>query len=313
MEGNKKDTTMDAIDSSSAANSGRGAKLASDNNREEEKKRDDRAFDVGDPGGENDGVEGNSNAPPNDDESSQASHEEDDDADTSESESDAEDPMVTTSDGRVLSAYELQREERIRRNKEYLQSLGLERPIGDSEQPRQQRRSKSKPALEKQRSSLRAKREVDYSEPKTSIASIIRDTASDKKKKRIPKKENKKKEPAKEKKESMRMERFVYREFQSLQAHKNQVLRQAERLHGAARREVKYWSKLVEKAETREKRREEASQNVEHGLSVRALLREVDNRTSELVDAVGRYDEELQVIWPFSNSCRLLSFSRYEP
>jgi hypothetical protein len=305
---------MDAVEhprgSTSAPNSESGGKLAIDRRLEEEneKEDDDRITGIGEDGdpdsdtdGENDGVGGNSSNAPRDDEddnNDESSHpsREGEEAGTSESGSDAEGRVVTTADGRVLSAYELQREERIRRNREYLQSLGLERPLGDAAGTtmRQQRRSKSKPVMEKQRSSLRAKREVDYSEPK-SIASIMRATTSDKEK---PTRTNKeaRKEPRKEKKESKRMERFVYREFQSIQAHKNQVLRQAEKLHSAARREVKYWSKLVEKAETREKKREEASQNVEDGLSVKALLREVDSRTSELVDAVGRYDNELQVL-----------------
>lgn len=235
------------------------------------------------------------------DESSRSSSSDDDDQSSSGSEGDAKVDVVTTSDGRVLSQYELQREERIRRNREYLASLGLERPVEESA-TRQQRRNKRRPVQEKQRSSQRERKSVDYTERPASLASIVREFRTPKANAKPRKREPKPKESQKEKKDS-RMERFIYREFQSIQAHKNQVLKQAEKDLRAAKREVKYWSKLAEKVENRERRREESSQLAEHGLSLRDILREVDNRTSELVDAVGRYDDELHVCtWriPFS-------------
>jgi hypothetical protein len=227
------------------------------------------------------------------DESSRSSNSNDDDHSSSGSEGGTKADVVTTSDGRVLSEYELLREERIRRNREYLASLGLERPVDESV-TRQQRRNKRRPVQVKQRASQRERKSVDYTERKATLASIVREFRTPNVKAKPRKREPKPTESQKEKKDT-RMERFIYREFQSVQAHKNHVLKQAEKDLRAAKREVKYWSKLVEKAENREKRREESSQHAEHGLTLREILREIDNRTSELVDAVGRYDEEMHV------------------
>jgi len=216
-------------------------------------------------------------------------------------ESDSKRPALTAADGRVLSAYEVQRLERVRRNQEYLLRLGLERQGEDTIRRRKRRKQKSSPV--EKRESLRARKAVDYSEPSTTIASIVRDTTMPE----VQRKQKQKPKDRQEKKTENRMERFVYREFKSIQAHKNQVVRQAEKDLKSAKREMKYWSKLTEKQEFKERRREETQhskideEKSRYGMTLKDLLKDIDNRTSDIEGAVKEYDDEILV--SISTSC----------
>lgn len=249
---------------------------------------------------------------------------------------------VLGEDGRVLSAYEIMRLERIRRNQEYLAKLGLdsikEQQQQDLQEQQQKRRRKSvdNAMPEKQRLSRRAKAAVDYSEPSISIAALLRESKKEETAEAKPIKEKKvsldhseqqQSRPKKGKPRRDRMERFIYDEFCVIQNHKKRVLKEAEKNVRLAEKEVKFWSKRMEKVLRQEERRAERQRILDEmdarmkaaaaaaaaaasavaepdpvieedmGLSnkqIKELMKEVLDRKDELNEAVAQYDEEFR-------------------
>lgn len=220
-------------------------------------------------------------------------------------------PAATTTirvdaDGRELSEYEIQRLERIHRNRQYLARLGLESTegrglLGRGKKPSAQSKKKSKaqPEPVQQRLSLRAKKSIDYSEPSVSVASLLRQRDQEEKPVHVERKPQSGRKRRRD--HSERMEKFIYSEFQSLKGHKNQVLKQAERDVRWAEKEVKFWSQRAEKDEMREQRKQETITFREEekeqlgGFTMRELLRDAVDRADELAAAADRYDEEFEV------------------
>lgn len=208
-------------------------------------------------------------------------------------------PTHVDAEGRPLSAYEIARLERIRRNKEYLQRLGL-----DGHRPKPERRAsadgrpkkkKPPPPMSPQKRSARraARKTIDYTEPSASVADLLRDKKAGAKPK-PPKKERKTKDPAE------RMELFIFHEFKRVRGEKTSILKQADRDKRAADKEVRFWEKQVERADQRQQRRLEATtfkdeQREQLGVTIKELMQQVDSRLPELLEAAEQYDEEFEV------------------
>jgi len=255
---------------------------------------------------------------------------------SSESDDENEDAGDTndyvTEDGRRLSEYEIQRLERIKRNREYLAKLGLQGKDGGGVlgQKKKQKRPPAKKSTEApvvRRSQLsrrsKIKKVVTYAEP--SLRDLLRvadkkeatNAPVDQKLAPIPKKEelvaseptkpppeNETKKPKKSRGVNERQEAFVYLEFKRLQSSKNQTMRQAERNVRVAEKEVKYWHKLMASWERRSKKQLEAERQRQAevkerealgGKSIKEVLHEIDGRMPLIVAAVKRYDDCLQV------------------
>lgn len=239
--------------------------------------------------------DGNDDMNDSDSSSDDSSNSDDDDEEGGESQ-----PSVIIKDGRELSEYEIKRLERIRKNKEYLKQLGLEGDNGVlGSRPTTKKKKKpasSAPVPVKKRSSRRAARKkVDYSEPSATIASLLRAEE--------PKKKDDDKGPRKSRDKANRLERFIYDEFKSIASRKKNLVREAERYVRAAEKEVKFWTRMVEKEERRERRKQEGGslytkkdEEIELiGCTLRELLQEVDSRMPELIEAAEKYDDEFQV------------------
>ena len=209
-----------------------------------------------------------------------------------------------TDDGRQLSEYEIQRLERIKRNREYLAKLGLAGKDGGGVLGQKQRRKRSgKPnevaVVRRSPISRRSKikKVVTYAEPSASVRDLIR--VADGKATDAPIDKRKPKKSVNE-----RQEAFIYLEFKRIQSFKNQLAKQANRNVRLAEKEVKYWHKLVGRWERRNQklldaerqRQAEAKERVIlGGKSIKELLQELDNRYPEIHAAVQRYDNDLQV------------------
>jgi len=230
-----------------------------------------------------------------------------------------------TVDGRELSEYEILRLERIKRNQEYLANLGLQGKngagvLGGKKKPRAPTKKKRSEDEESARQVVkrpkRKRKEVDYSEPSNSVASLLRQhkakEGGEGKKEPVHRPIPKKK---KDKAPVNRMELFLYREFKAIQKHKTDVLRQAERDVRASEKQVSYWFKKAERIELRREKKERrelqkkeleariAAFNAEEmqmernllGCTKRELLGQVDERMPELLSAAGRYEQEAKV------------------
>lgn len=216
-------------------------------------------------------------------------------------------------EGRELSAYEKLRLERIKRNQQYLARLGLEEQSGIIKEMKKRRatddmnnsKQKRKRQLEitETRSSSRTRKLVNYADPPTSVASIIR---SQKTEAGMTEKVSNQMEIRKKPKSQKRiaMERVIYREFQKIKSERSLFFRKAEKLKKAAEKEFKYWSRRAQLWERREERRkllESIRKQLEEeksrfgGHSLLDLVREIDKRMPELLDAAAKYDEIFEV------------------
>jgi hypothetical protein len=262
-----------------------------------------------DGGDENDDSEDNASSDDNNDKDT------DDDGDDQQEEGNSGDDSDnngrdgaarTSPDGRQLSQYELMRQERIKRNKQYLAALGLEGASAPADKSAKRKRKKISPPQKRSSLSRRTKAEqVSYTEPPASVASLIR--TNDNKEK----KEGKPPKPASEikaKDRNHRMEKFVYLEFKSLKAHKKKVVMQAEKNVRNAGKEVNYWKKRVKIFERQEQRKLERTleqtkitKELEDerrqlgGGTAKELLQDIDNKMPDILSAVARYDAKLEV------------------
>lgn len=240
-----------------------------------------------------------------------ASSSDDDDDDDDSSNQEEEQKVVIGEDGHALSAYEIQRLERIRRNKEYLVSLGLEKNK-EAMAAAKKKKKKSAPARKKQpdikrRSSIsRASKEkvVTYSE------------RSDKDKKE-PADTNKPQEPWTRKKESRgaRMERFIHDEFRRIGKEQKVHLKRAQANVRKADVELRIAKQRVERFEKKQRRQLEYLQSAERsrkeqqslgGLTARQMLQEIDTRSEEIRMALQEFDQKFGVSFWCRIVCCLL-------
>lgn len=207
------------------------------------------------------------------------------------------DKFGADSDDDGLSDYEKLRLERIRRNQEYLSRLGLEEEKVKWNPQKRKRKTKDQITNDGQRTqqrklSLRAKKEqVRYSD--VSMSEIFgrkprsSETSSNK--------------PRVERVAQHRMERYIYREFQRIQAERNGAQKQIEQLIKRTEKETAFWEKLLQQKEKRDvllqKRQMQAQdeRTIYGGLNVRQLLRQIDERWLELVQIGIDYDREVEV------------------
>jgi hypothetical protein len=198
-----------------------------------------------------------------------------------------------------LSDYEKLRLERIRRNQEYLTRLGLEEQKSKWKPQKRVRRNRDdstkleeETTHQQRKASLRTKTEqVRYSD--VSISEILG------RRPRAP--ESKPRKRKVEKEIQHRMERYIYREFQRIQAERNAAQKQIENLIRRSEKEKAFWGKIIKQKEYRgqlsqarqlELKEERALFN---GLTLRELLKEIDNRVPELLQAAQKYDQEVEV------------------
>lgn len=234
--------------------------------------------------------------------SSSGSDSSDDDDDDSSSDKEDEEPkqneakVVIGEDGHVLSAYEIQRLERIQRNKEYLASLGLE---------------KNKQAL----SAAKAKKKVAPARKKQQDIKRRSSISRASKEKVVTYAERKDKEEAESKKPSgpwkrkkenraARMERFIHDEFRRIGKEQRNHLKRAQKNVRQADVEFRIAEQTVEKFEKKRRKQIENQQSVERirqeqrslgGFTARRMLYEIDMRELEIKNALREFDEQFGV------------------
>lgn len=185
--------------------------------------------------------------------------------------------------GRPLTAYEIMRLERIKRNQAYLAKLGLEQAKAEQEKEAQQKKAANKrdkkgPVFYEQRETLsrRSKGQISYTMPKISE---FRETIATVKRQKKNKKE----------KSDTREERlplFIYQELRTLQTNKRQRLANAERLVRLSEKEIKLSERFAEKQERREQAKKEREEKKKLSESKKALLpyvQELDKRRHEIL------------------------------
>lgn len=260
------------------------------------------------------------------DEEENASDEQDSRGSSSDEESSSDDDdkskeegkvaAATTEDGHQLSAYELQRLERIRRNKEYLASLGLEKnkPWPQKPQPARKKRDSVKLARRSSLSRTTKAKPISYSENPTprwqkatsGDASATQSVTSE--------------TPPQRKKKQPRMERFIYDEFKRIEAAVKRSFKIANRNMREADIAYRYASKEAERYERKHKRELEYKRSLEElerernvlGCTAKEMLQEVDSRIHEIQSALRAFDHRFHVrlcvscmlCWNYSNySC----------
>jgi len=224
----------------------------------------------------------------NDEEEEEQQEEEEDQQEEEEEETK---PSEQTDEfGRPLSAYEIMRLERIKRNQAYLAKLGLEADakngkkgtlLGeDSTTVKKKKIKKKKAAVVLRRSSVSRKtkaKAIDYADKPVK-------QKSDLLKEKTPKKV--KKERVDNKRED-RVPLFIYRELKNLETSKKQNLRMAEKFVRAAEVEVKMAKRQVETLEKKEKRRwEKETRN-----DLLPIVQDLDKRRGDIIKGLKRVDE----------------------
>lgn len=210
-------------------------------------------------------------------------------------------------EGRPLSAYELQRLERIKRNRQKLAQLGLGIPkqkvldLEDAEAKKNKpaRQRKSEPMLPQRARSIRAKKKsLNYAEPSASVRAIMKegDGGTSKQPAATPKSNDEVMDTSERKRkwnrETERLPQDVYREFKRIKSHKRELLKEAQRAARNADKEVKYWSKRVERYEkTFLRKKDETDEKLAlGGKTSRELIQILDERTPEIEHAIQEYE-----------------------
>jgi hypothetical protein len=260
---------------------------------------------------------------------------------TDQSDNETSEAAVVNEEGRRLSQYEVQRLERIKRNRQYLEQLGLEgeMAIASMDKPKRRRRRKKAEILSAEATiapretiSRRSKmKKVSYAEPRTSVRDLFRQ--ADKQMKlesggdgpnTAMKSEKSDKDETdmvshqehlrKMKSLTERMDQTIFIEFKRIKAQKRLVVKTATRHFRAAQKEVKFWNKLLPAWERHSAQQEERSQL--GGKSAKELLAVMDKRMPAIVRAIKRYDDSIIVrtmtakvyLLSFHNSQVVLSF-----
>lgn len=251
------------------------------------------------------------------DEASNVSSSSDDDSDSSEGstrdnavseDAEAKEKGISLVDeeGRPLSEYEIQRLERIKRNKDLLTQLGLQGKgdgsgvLGGKKKnsaPRKSESLKNDQVNVKRRQTISRKTKLNrksYKEPSKSIRSLLRETeggtstTSASKKKPPPKSAPKK--PRVE-----RMSKEVYDAFQQAQARRRNLFQQAQRNVRNAEKEVKYWQKRQTAATKPGSRKREdlRERRALEGKTAREFIQIVDERMPEITEVIHDYENAM--------------------
>jgi hypothetical protein len=213
-----------------------------------------------------------------------------------------------------LSFFFRMRLERIKRNQEYLATLGLE---GNSNAiPKKKKRiRKSVPAAPaRPRSSLsrRTKTKVSYvpqplrvpngtvphhpsQKPNTAATAAAK-----------PQKDSSKKP----RKASQRMDRGIYDEFKRITSKRKQLLRQAKRDVRTAEKELKHWARQSRNFQRKHTQRKEVEGMIQAnkeqrealGCTSLELLQDIDRRNSDLISVVINFEESIKVSSSSSSS-----------
>ena len=234
-----------------------------------------------------------------DEDDSSSSDEDSDNEDMSHQNVEATSAAATDEHGHPLSAYELQRLERIRRNKEYLASLGLEKNKPSMALKAKKKTTparKKRPDVKRRSSISRASKTkaISYSERRDKEDAA---TATAVSKAAVPWKRPKENRAA-------RMERFIYDEFKRIGADQKRTLKRAQKNVRAADVEYRIAKQRAERYERRRRKELEMKQLLEQleqerrilgGCTARGMLQEVDSRMYEICMAIRSFDERFHV------------------
>lgn len=208
---------------------------------------------------------------------------------------------LTDEYGRPLSAYEIMRLERIKRNQAYLAKLGLESNaetgktktlLGDTAAKKAKAKPKSKQKVE-----LRVMRRSSVSRRTKTKAIDYTDKPIARKEDKLPKKEKKAKEPKlkkpkseKQQKREDRLPLFIYREFKTIETTRNKNLRTAEKLHRAVEKEVRMAKQAVENLERKTRKlKDRETRN-----DMVPIIREVVKRKSDIAKALKKMEKSIK-------------------
>jgi hypothetical protein len=186
--------------------------------------------------------------------------------------------------GRPLTAYEIMRLEKIKRNNAFLAQLGFEEAKAQQEEEMRKKKAAAKrdkkgPVFYEQRETLSRRtkgKNVSYAMPKISE---FRETMASTKK-------NKKRKREKSASKEDRVPREIYNELKSIQSNKRQRLATAERLVRMAEKELNLSERFAEKQERREQAKKDREERKKLAESKRALLpivQELDKRRNEIL------------------------------
>lgn len=213
-----------------------------------------------------------------------------------------DDPLQEYTDehgvSQMLSAYEIQRLERIKRNKAYLSSLGLDneaRKPKKGKQSRERRRHTFDPSELRSSSRRTSQSQVSYAENNFKWSEFGK--GSEIKlgiQKSAPVKVERKYKYEKEN----RMDIGIYKEFQLIISERKQKLKQAQKDVRQAEVELKYFEKKATIHDRKHRRRQETNEIFSQiqkerrylGGSIKDILCEVDNRMPELIHAINAFD-----------------------
>jgi hypothetical protein len=209
-----------------------------------------------------------------------------------------EEPSKPTDEyGRPLSAYEIMRLERIKRNQAYLAKLGLEADVktgksktllGD-EAPKKPRPKKKTEVQVLRRSSVSRRtktKDIDYTEKTVKRKEDI--LTKTEKKKKVPKPKKVKSE--KQQKREDRLPLFIYREFKRIETTRNKNLHTAEKLNRKAENEVRMTQRSLDALERKTKRlRERETRN-----DMLPIVHEIDKRKSDIIRGLKKVDKSVK-------------------
>jgi hypothetical protein len=216
-------------------------------------------------------------------------------------------------EGRPLSAYEILRLERIKRNRQKLAQLGLAKPkdavLGsensEAKLNKPPRPRKSEAALPQRARSSRTKKNLNYAEPPVSVRSLVKTSEDGKEETKqvrgvVDSAKVADATAFSERKrtwdrETERLPQDIYREFKRIRSHKRDILIEAQRAARNADKEIRYWTKRVEKYEkTFLRKKDETDEKVAlGGVTSRELLQSIDARLPEIQQAVRDYEDFL--------------------
>jgi hypothetical protein len=238
----------------------------------------------------------------------------------------ANDEEYLDEEGRPLSAYEILRLERIKRNREKLAQLGLGQEKvdqgvlgggagadGDAKKSKPARPRKSEEAVpQRARSSRASKKNLNYAEPSISVRALLKKAGeSDDEETRKPSGVKPSKDttapvPAedttapvpserKRKWDQDRLPQDIYREFKRIRSYKRDLLIEAQRAVRSADKEIRYWTKRVDQYQkTFLRKKDETDEKLAlGGITSRELLQIVDVKAPEIQEAVRNYEEFL--------------------
>lgn len=219
------------------------------------------------------------------DSSDDSDSDQDDEEEENEESSQSEQP--TDEFGRPLSAYEIMRLERIKRNQSYLARLGLEKEGKTSSllAPHKEQMKKKKP---------KKKKETIVLPRRSSVGRRTKAKAIDYKEKSVKSKDDllpateRKKETKKEKarKTKEHLPLYLYEEFRNMETTRNRNVRTCEKLSRAAEKEVRIATNQLERLQTKEKRIMEKLTRDE----IAPIVNQIDKRRKDIIKTLRKID-----------------------